>query len=178
MIKTISFGIGVASVVTFPIFAAAQVIERISVDSAENESTLESSLTISKDGVSENGRFIVFASPSDDLVADDNNGQSDVFLRDRVVGTTVRISTNNHGGGDASGASQRPSISGDGRYVVFDSDAGDLVDGDGNGLLDIFLFDTVGWVMTRISLSSIGGDADADSTRPSISGDGRYVAFS
>jgi len=178
MFKTLSSVIGVASVVTFPVFAAAQVIERISVDSAENESTLESSLAISKDGVSENGRFIVFASPSDDLVADDNNGQSDVFLRDRVLGTTVRISTNNHGGGDASGASQRPSISGDGRYIVFDSDAGDLVAGDGNGFLDIFLFDTVGGAMTRISLSSIGGDADATSTRPSISGDGRYVAFS
>ncbi len=70
-----------------------------------------------------------------------------------------------------------PSISGDGRYVVFRSRAGNLVVGDTNGSDDIFVRDTVNATTTRVSVDSAGAEGSSNSFDPSISGDGRYVAF-
>ena len=71
----------------------------------------------------------------------------------------------------------RPSISGDGRFVAFGSRASNLVVGDTNGSDDIFVHDTVTATTTRVSVGSAGVEGNNSSFRPSISGDGRYVAF-
>ena len=155
----------------------AQVIERLSVDSAGFEAANGGGVTESKRVASADGRFVVFGSDSGNLVVDDTNGMQDVFLRDRVLGTTVRISVNKDDGGDASGASDHPVISENGRFIAFRSTADDLVEGDGNGMMDIFAWDSVTGSMTRVSVAVGGGDPNGASNLPSISGDGRYVTF-
>jgi Tol biopolymer transport system component len=155
-----------------------QVVERVSVDSQETQADFGGTIPLSKRVSDAEARYIVFASDSDDLVADDLNGQRDVFLRDRVLGTTVRISVNKDTGGDANGESDNPVISGSGRFISFASTADDLVEGDGNGLYDVFLYDRVGDEMTRVSQAWGGGDANGESNRPSISYDGRYLTYS
>jgi Tol biopolymer transport system component len=138
--------------------------------------------------ISGGGQHVVFASPASDLVAGDGNGVEDVFVRDLLAGTTVRASVDTSGG-DANGASGSTpvfvpsSISADGRYVEFFSEASDLVAGDGNGLSDVFVRDLQAGTSTRVNVDTTGGDPNGASdftcsTGPqSISGDGRYVAF-
>jgi len=155
----------------------AQVIERINIDSDEAQSTLSATVPKSTRVVSADGRFVVFSSTAGDLVANDTNGVSDVFLRDRSLGTTTRISVNKDDGGDASAESHTPSISGNGRFIAFASLASDLVDGDGNGFLDVFVYDRVAGQMVRASFAASIGETDGDSIDPYIDGDGRYVVF-
>jgi Tol biopolymer transport system component len=126
--------------------------------------------------ISPNGRHVSFQSSASDLVPDDGNRSYDVFARDLVTGTTRRVSVD-LAGGDADGPSVLSSMSWSGRYVAFESDASDLVAGDGNGLEDVFVRDMVAGVTTRVTVDLAGGDADGDSYYPSISADGRYVAF-
>jgi Tol biopolymer transport system component len=90
--------------------------------------------------VSSDGRFVAFESNADDLVAGDTNGRTDIFVRDIVGGTTARASVGADGA-QGNGASGNIAISSDGRYVVFDSGASDLVPGDTNGVFDAFLRD-------------------------------------
>ncbi|MBA3877338.1 MAG: hypothetical protein C0498_10435, partial [Anaerolinea sp.] len=124
--------------------------------------------------ISADGRFVAFTSDAGDLVPDDGNGQTDVFVRDRTTGTTERVSVDSSGG-EASGWSAEPTISGDGGLVAFRSSAADLVGGDTNGVDDIFVRDRAGGLTTRISpdstipFSTVAG--------PAISADGRFVAF-
>jgi Tol biopolymer transport system component len=155
----------------------AQVMERLSVDSEGSEAALGATVSFPDRAVDASGRFVVFASESDDLVAEDGNDASDVFLRDRLLGTTVRVSVNTDDGGDASGASAYPCISDNGRYIAFGSVAGDLVDGDGNGLEDVFVWDRVAGTMTRVSVAADGGDPDGASNYPSLSAEGHRMAF-
>jgi len=82
-------------------------------------------------GLSRDGRFALFESPASDLVPNDNNGYSDVFVRDLLTDTTMLISFNCDGNGTAAGSSSFSSISSDGRYVAFVSDAPDVVRGAG-----------------------------------------------
>jgi hypothetical protein len=77
------------------------------------------------------------------LVSADTNGVCDVFLRDRQLGTTQRVSLSS-GGVQGNGLSYHPSLSADGNYVAFASDATDLVPGDTNGVTDVFLGDRAG----------------------------------
>lgn len=90
--------------------------------------------------------------------------------------STVRISVGPNGE-QANGASRTPAISGDGRYVVFESSATNLVAGDTNNASDIFVFDRQTATTTRVSVSSGGAPANGSSSRPAISGDGRIVVF-
>jgi Tol biopolymer transport system component len=126
--------------------------------------------------MSSDGRYVVFQSDASNLVDADGNGVTDVFLRDRVLGTTTRISVD-LGGNDGDGASKYPCITPDGRYVVFSSDATDLVAGDLNGFADVFIRDLSLQTTTRVSLDLAGEECDDGSRLPSISDDGRYVAF-
>jgi WD40-like Beta Propeller Repeat len=93
-----------------------------------------------------------------------------------VTGWTSRIGAA-ASGGDPDLYSHRPAISAEGRYVVFESGASNLVPGDTNGVLDVFVRDTRTGVTSRVSLTSAGGQIDRHSHSAAISADGRYVAF-
>ncbi|HEV8268037.1 MAG TPA: hypothetical protein VGR00_07385, partial [Thermoanaerobaculia bacterium] len=116
--------------------------------------------------ISADGRFVVFASGATNFFAGDSNGVSDVFLRDRQLGTTERLGT---GGSWAA-------ISPDARFVAFASpDA--LVPGDANGLEDVFVLDRQLGTTDRVSVSTAGVAGNQSSSFPAMSPDGRYVAF-
>ncbi|MET0497602.1 MAG: malectin domain-containing carbohydrate-binding protein [Steroidobacteraceae bacterium] len=151
---------------------ASGATERISVNDAE----VEGNAVSLSPSVSADGRFVAFASRATNLVAADTNNSLDVFLRDRVTGTTRRISVSSSGEAGNS-ESTNPTVSADGRYVAFDSIATNLVPGDSNGLRDVFLYDTSTNVIRRVSVTSTGAQATKASLDPSISADGRYVAF-
>lgn len=126
--------------------------------------------------VSWSGRFIAFASTSTDLVAGDTNAKNDIFVRDTLADTTIRVSVSS-GGTQANGDSSRPSISSDGRYLAFQSTATNLVANDTNGTSDVFVRDLVGKSTIRASLRSTGAQSVGSAEWPSISDDGKKVAF-
>jgi len=126
--------------------------------------------------ISANGRYVAFGSDASNLVRGDTNRASDVFVYDRQTGTTTRVSVRSNGK-QANRRSYTPSISADGRYVAFDSKATNLVRSDTNGAPDVFVHDRQSGKTTRVSLRSDGHQANRDNSAPSISGDGRYVAF-
>ena len=119
-----------------------------------------------------------FISHASNLVAGDTNGSFDVFVRDRTANTTSRVSiATGAAGAQGNSDSWQPALSSDGRYVVFASDASNLVVADSNGLTDVFLRDRTGNTTARLSLDASGGQSDGPSYHPVISNDGRYVAF-
>jgi Tol biopolymer transport system component len=130
--------------------------------------------------ISADGRFVAFVSPATNLVVDDTNSRTDIFVRDRKLGTTERVSVS-ESGVEGNGPSEKPpAISADGRFVVFASLASNLVTGDTNGLLDVFLKDRETGSVERISVATGGAQAtggDSGGRRPSISADGNMVAF-
>src|SRR6476659_353668 len=125
--------------------------------------------------VSDDGRSVAFAA-SDGIAAGDANGLTDVYLRNRPDGVTTLVSAG-IGGNPANGQSGTPEISADGRFVAFESDASNLVPGDTNGTGDVFLYDVEEATTTLISAGRDGGGAHGWSGSPSISADGRLVAF-
>lgn len=126
--------------------------------------------------VSDDGRFVAFTSSASNLVAGDTNGVRDVFLRDLDLGTTTLVS----GPGPTvvgDGISEHPSISGDGAMVVYSSIATNLVPGDSNQRVDVFLFDAATGQNRRLSEGPGGAGGDGNSQLPDISADGQWVAF-
>ncbi|SUS05998.1 hypothetical protein DF3PB_230001 [uncultured Defluviicoccus sp.] len=128
--------------------------------------------------ISADGRYVTFTSASDNLVAGDTNGATDVFRKDMVTGDIVRVSS------DASGAqglaiSAGSSISADGRYVAFRSEASNLVADDTNGRYDAFVKDMQTGAIVRASTNAAGveGSGHAGTEQQSMSADGRYVVF-
>lgn len=121
-------------------------------------------------------RFVAFTSSANLLASADGNGHDDVFVRDRLLATTVRAS-GTPSGGDADGGSRHARLSEDGRLVVFESDATDLVAGDGNGASDVFVHDLLAAVTARQSVDSASGEAAGDSRAPALSTDGRWIVF-
>lgn len=128
------------------------------------------------DAITPDGRFVLFHSFGSNLVAGDTNGTIDVFVRDRQAGTTERVSVDSSGV-EGDDASYGTAISDDGRYVVFDSQATNLVPADTNDESDVFVHDRQTAETTRVSVSSGGVQGDDQSWRATISADGRYVAF-
>jgi Tol biopolymer transport system component len=149
-----------------------EVVSRVSVSSGGEEGN-ERSLQVA---LSRYGRFVAFVSLADDLVEGDRNERSDVFVHDRQLGTTERVSVG-QGQVEANGTSKYPAISADGRVVAYQSKADNLVSGDNNMMYDIFLYDRSAGMVTLISRALDGGVANMESQRPSLSMDGRYVAF-
>src|SRR5213076_3051692 len=152
--------------------ADAQTTERVSVASGGTEgngASLSSAL-------SADGRFVAFVSAATDLVAADTNGASDVFVRDRLTGTTERVSVAS-GGTQSNAASLGSALSADGRLVAFQSDATNLVVGDTNGATDVFVRDRQTGMTARVSVASDGTQANNVSSYPALSADGRFVAF-
>ena len=126
--------------------------------------------------ISADGRFVSFYSSAPNLVEGDTNGQSDVFVHDRETAETHRVSVTTDGS-QASGGSFVSSLSADGRLVVFESLAPDLVGDDTNGTGDVFIHDRVTGETDRVSVGDGGAEGDGSSQGGSISADGRFVAF-
>ncbi len=137
----------------------AEVTERISVSSGGAQGDGHCYET----AISADGRYVAFKSDSTNLVAGDTNGKWDVFVRDRLTGITERMSVST-AGAQANDDSQDVAISGDGRCVAFYSTASNLVSGDFNGNMDIFLRDRLGSGYTQpenVSISPSGGTLGA-----------------
>ncbi len=126
--------------------------------------------------ISADGRFVAFLSSASDLVLGDTNIATDIFVRDRLVATTLRVSVSSSGG-QANSESLRASISADGGFVVFDSGATNLVTGDTNQVDDVFVHDMSSGATVRVSVNSSGIQGNSYSSDPCISSDGRFVAF-
>jgi len=126
--------------------------------------------------ISADGRYVAFQSRASNLVVDDANGAEDIFVHDRQTGLTQRVSVDSADGA-GNGGSGSPSISADGRYVVFHSYASNLVTGDTNSTYDVFVRDLQTGLTERVSISSTGAEADDSCYDAGISADGRYVAF-
>lgn len=152
-------------------WSGAPSTERASVSSAGAEANGPSF----GPALSDDGRYVVFTSDATNLSPSDTNGR-DVFVRDRQTGITELVSIASDGA-QANRPALFPTISGDGRYIAFQSDADNLVADDTNGVSDIFLHDRQTGVTERVSLTSAGGQANDDSFTPSVSADGRYVTF-
>jgi Tol biopolymer transport system component len=149
-----------------------QVTSRMSVNSIGlqgNDSSFNAS-------ISADGRYVVFQSFASNLVHGDTNGTSDIFVRDRLNGTTERVSVDS-AGTQGNDGSLSPSISADGRYVAFASHATNFVNGDTNGEPDVFVHDRQSSTTEIVSVDSAGAQGNNFSGFPSISADGRYVAF-
>jgi hypothetical protein len=125
-------------------------------------------------GISSEGRFVAFSSRASNLVPDDTNGVEDVFVYDRDLDATADLGGTD---GPSNGGSSFPKISADGRYVVFQSSASNLVADDTNGVSDIFVFDRTDQAMTLVTISPNNTPANGLSITPNIRGDGRVVAF-
>ncbi|MBI1852059.1 MAG: PD40 domain-containing protein [Planctomycetes bacterium] len=199
---------------------------RVSVDSSGGE-TGDDNLGSCSPAISGDGRFVVFASNSSQLVPDDTNSSFDVFRHDSLTGVTIRVSvdaTGNEGHGDSGYCAQppdgsnrlgisengrfvafqsfaqefaglivkdveygstelvnqrafRPSISSDGRFVAFESNSDSIVPADTNGVRDVFVRDRETGYIERVSVSSSGGQSNDFSGSPSVSGTGRFVSY-
>jgi Tol biopolymer transport system component len=143
--------------------------------------------------ISADGRYVAFYSNATNLVPNDGNGVTDVFVHDRLTGDTERVSVDSAGveGNFASGTLgfSGVAISADGRYVAFESTATNLDPPDANGVSsDVFVRDrclssgtpiaSCTPTTKRVTVDSTGSQSNSASAVPSMSADGRYVAFS
>jgi Tol biopolymer transport system component len=126
--------------------------------------------------VSADGSTVVYYSYATNLVGMDTNGAADVFAYDRLTGKTTRMSVDS-AGVQANDASYYSAVSADGQLVAFSSHAGNLVAGDSNGALDVFVRDRTAGTTTRVSVDSTGVEGNAGGDVPAISADGNVVSF-
>ena len=148
-------------------------LERVSV-AADGAEGIADSVAPS---VSADGRFVAFGSFAPNLVRDDTNDVPDIFVKDRQTGAVERISLAADGTQGDADSFWNPQISADGRFVAFWSEAGNLVPGDTNGTPDVFVKDRQTGALDRISLAADGTGGSGPSYNPTLSGDGRLVAF-
>ncbi|NOT31934.1 MAG: hypothetical protein HOP15_15925, partial [Planctomycetes bacterium] len=151
---------------------AGQVTRRVSVSTGGAQANGESVIP----SISADGRYVAFVSSASNLVAGDTNATDDVFVRDRLVGATERVSIDSLGV-ESNSYCMWPSISADGRYAAFVSSASNLVAGDTNATDDVFVRDRWSGTTERVSVDSLGMEANGYCMWPSISADGRYAAF-
>ncbi|MGZ4736499.1 MAG: TolB family protein [Acidimicrobiia bacterium] len=145
-----------------------------SAGSVRTDGTMDD--TADTPALSGDGRYLAFLSDDPDVVPGGHGKSEQVFVRDQATGVTTRVSSKPNGN-EASDDSDHPSLSGDGRYIAFESDSPGLVPGDTNDWTDVFVRDRVTNTTKRVSLTSSGAEADIGGESPSISSDGRYVAF-
>ncbi|HEX9387527.1 MAG TPA: hypothetical protein VF918_14480 [Anaerolineales bacterium] len=155
--------------------------ERVSVDSRGRQGNNDSGLVgvAAYPAISADGRFVAFVSQADNLVSGDRNQQADVFVRDRLLGTTECVSVSSTRE-EADGISEGPAITADGRLIVFQSDAQNLVPG-GNPFLfvnQIYVHNRIEGTTEIVSVNNAGEAGNSSSIRADISPDGRFVAFS
>lgn len=154
--------------------AWSQVTQRVNLSSGGAQTEVHTQDIFASIG--SDGRFVAFDNPSGMLVLGDTNGARDVFVRDRLSGTTVRVSTG-PSGVQGNGASGYPSISGDGRFVSFTSWATNLVPSDTNSAYDAFVHDRLLAITERVSISSSGTQGNGNSAGGAITPDGRHVVI-
>jgi hypothetical protein len=148
--------------------------ERVNVSSAG----VQSDMACHGVGINADGRFVGFWTRATDLVPGDTNGKNDVFVHDRLLGTTERVSVGASGvQGNNDSLCWHVPMSADGRFVLFNSNASNLVTGDTNGFPDLFVHDRLHGATERASVSVLSQEADNASTNAAISADGRYVVF-
>ncbi|MBD2092438.1 PD40 domain-containing protein [Microcoleus sp. FACHB-1515] len=154
-------------------------VSRISVDPSGNQTRGDwyPTAELTTPGLSADGRFVTYASSANDLVVGDTNHQRDIFVFDRETFQTTRVSIASDGT-QSNRLSDSPSISADGRYVAFWSEADNLVENDTNQVADAFVHDRQTGETTRISIDSNGIQGNGGSYGTTISADGRYVAYS
>ncbi len=127
--------------------------------------------------ISEDGTRVVFASDATNFVGDDSNAARDVYIKTLASNVITRVSSN-ASGVQGNAASSEPAISADGRFVAFISAASDLVAGDSNGNVDVFVKDLSDNSITRVNLDAAGGQGSGgDCSAPSLSSDARHVGF-
>ncbi|OZV81054.1 hypothetical protein CA850_13005 [Micromonospora echinospora] len=155
-----------------PATANGATTTRVSVSTTGDQSNDRSD----DPAISADGRYVTFDSDATNLVPDDTNGVSDIFVRDRITGTTTRVSVSTTGD-QANGFSRASAISADGRYVAYHSLATNLVPDDTNDEIDVFVRDRATGTTTRVSVSTNGYQANHYSELPAISADGRYITY-
>jgi hypothetical protein len=148
------------------------LVERVSVSSSNGQANAASKLV----SISPDGRFVLFSSLANNLVLDDSNGVEDLFLRDRDSGITYLVSLTD-GGSLIGQATSIGAMSDDGRYIAFQSSASEIVPGDSNNRFDVFVLDRFTNLVERVSVDDQGQQVNADSYSPTLSPDGRFVAF-
>jgi Tol biopolymer transport system component len=151
------------------------VTERVSVAGDGSEGNASSPFAL----LSGNGRIVAFQSSASNLVADDVNGESDLFVHDRKTGVTERINVN-RAGAVANGVSMLSpygALGANGRMIAFYSEATNLVAGDVNGVGDVFVRDRRSLETIRASVASDGSEANGPSGEATMSENGRFVAF-
>lgn len=182
MLKILVCASALLSVLAFPTGSVADPMERTSVTADGEEADGPSFLPV----VSATGRFVIFTSEATNLVEGDTNGHADVFLKDRETGLVELISVATDGTlGDADSGilggavnQTRPSVTPDGRFVVFASEAQNLDSADLLGLSDIFVRDREAQTTELLSFDADGNDsAPFVSGKTAISDDGRFVLY-
>jgi Ca2+-binding RTX toxin-like protein len=153
-------------------------VTRISSTSGGVPGNLESHAAM----VAGDGRSVVFETDATNLKSGDTNGVSDIYLKNLVTGEVTRVSTGTDGHQGTGGGSFGASATHDGRYVVFESQATNLVTGDANSASDIFVKDTQLGTLTLVSTTTSGtkgnaGSSGLGSRDASISADGNFVVF-
>ncbi|MEP0766435.1 MAG: PD40 domain-containing protein [Fimbriimonadia bacterium] len=142
------------------------VTDRVSISSQGAQANGQTTIGV----ISPDGRYVAMISYASNLVPGDTNGYSDAFLHDRLTGVTLRVGAGN-------GWTRDVDVSLAGLVVAFESDASDLVPGDTNGRSDIFVWDAASGQIERVSVSDWGTELTGPSAVPSVSADGRIVAF-
>ncbi len=158
---------------------ATNTTQRVSIASDGTQANESSDSAFRAAVISANGRYIVFGSSASNLVPNDSNGKRDLFVHDRLNGSTERVNLASDGSQGNSGLniSKKFDLSSDGRYVVFSSADSNLVAIDSNGQSDIFVRDLVTGTTELVSIADDGSQANSTSMNPAISGNGRYVSF-
>lgn len=147
-------------------------VERVNMSTALNQSANGQFPTLNSDG-----RYVVFWTDDSKLIPNDLNGTGDIYLRDRQLSETVRVSIGN-GNVEANNLTfAENDISDNGTLVVYASNATNLIGGDTNGFTDIFVFDRSLGAVARASITFNEVQTNGPSYKPVISGDGRFVAF-
>lgn len=127
--------------------------------------------------ITADGRFVAFYSYASNLVGSDTNNKADIFVHDRGTGTTERVSVASNGAQGNDDSFLRLAISANGRYVAFHSEASNLVNDTNGHIEDIFVHDRTTGATTCVSIDSSGNQGGNFSDYPSLSADGRFVAF-
>ncbi|WP_435009988.1 Calx-beta domain-containing protein [Tundrisphaera lichenicola] len=163
------------------VLGTTQLVSVNAGGTASGNGTSGSSLVSNRPySINDDGRYVAFVSDASDLIAGDTNNAPDVFVRDLTLGTTSLVSVNSQGSGPGVGGAFEPMISGNGTVVVFQGNSDDYTTNDDNGLTDVFARDLIQGTTTLVSVdtgSPPGNSGDGPSTAPSVSIDGRYVAF-